>query len=85
MIVQVTVRELVKIRPRSFCCRGCDKASCDAPQYSEHDDKPGCKSFRCTRCKSTVGWCSGAVHEEGHPANNWCDACWCEVYLDGEL
>lgn len=85
--IKRSLRERVLSNPRDFCCSGGDRASCSSPSYprdSRDPDvvRPGCKSFRCTRCKSTVGWCRGA-HWGDHPADSWCDDCTHEVYPEG--
>ena len=83
----VSLRQRVKDAPRDFCCTGHSKSDCHKPQYPKDGDV-GCRSFRCTRCKSTVGWCRGVDHGEDEvfktskKSNGWCDDCWCEVYAD---
>ena len=78
----MNIREHVRANPRNFCCTG--ESECPRPQYPRNEERPelGCKGFRCGRCKGTVGWCKGAAHGEGHPGDNWCDDCFCEVYID---
>lgn len=76
----VTLRELVRSRGgRAFCAMKPGHCSKDYP--NEKGDR--CKSYRCSRCKSTIGWCKGADHGDDHPANSWCDDCFVEVYIDG--
>ena len=77
---------VTRLLERAFCCGKIQGKKCDnKPQYpNARGDR--CKSFRCTRCKSTVGWCKGCDHGDlpngkPHPANNWCDDCYVEVYL----
>lgn len=78
-----------RTKKRAFCCgRNSGKTCIGNPQFpNEKGDR--CKSFRCSRCKSTVGWCKGGAHDllpdgSQHPADNWCDDCYVEVYCTGE-
>lgn len=71
---------------RAFCESGesGDREPCGRPSYPRNEKRLelGCKGFRCSRCKETVGWCRGCAHEPPeHPANNWCDDCYVEVYV----
>ena len=78
-----SVRARVLKKPRDYCCNGRSREECLDPEYPKSNGSPGCMSFRCTRCKSTVGYCKGSVHgSPEHPANRWCNDCYCEVYLD---
>jgi hypothetical protein len=67
---------------RAFCAMKPGHCSKDYPEETKgEDDEPErCKSYRCTRCKSTIGWCKGADHGDNHPANAWCDDCFAETY-----